>query len=121
MKVYKITEPGRKRLGEILRQARADANWSIDQLLEFITEKTGTRPAKSTISHLERGHNSPEWNTLSVIHSSGLVPYTVQEMFEIAAEIPVEDVADDLLIRVKRLPKDHQKRLLRQLIDAIAV
>lgn len=121
MKLHKITEPGRKRLGDILKQARSDADWSMDQLLEFITEKTGTRPAKSTISHLERGHNDPHWNTLSVIHSSGLVPYTVQEMFEIAAEIPTDEVADDLLIRVKRLPKDHQKRLLTQLIEAIAV
>lgn len=119
MKPYKMTENGKAKLGKILRDARESQNLSMDGLIEFLKEKTGERIAKSTISHLERGHSAPQWDTLSVISASGLVPYTVHEMLEIASEMSDHAIADTLLIRVKRLPKEEQKRLITQLVALI--
>lgn len=115
----KFTDNGKIHLGKILKQARESEKLSMDALIEYLENKTGERLAKSTISHLERGHSAPQWDTLSVISASDLVPYTVHEMLEIASEMSDEAIADYLLIRINRLPKDLKRRLLSKLIESI--
>lgn len=84
--VPQITKKGRETLGAVLKHYRNQKGWSMDALVMEISKKTGFCISKSTLSHLERGNTEPQWNTLSILSSTGHIPFTVQELFAIASE-----------------------------------
>lgn len=71
--VYLITNQGKSRLGGILKKSRESNDWSLDDLIRIVEERTGHKLAKSTISSLERGNVSPRWDTLAILSASKYV------------------------------------------------
>jgi transcriptional regulator with XRE-family HTH domain len=92
--VPQITREGRERLGKVLLYHRLKKNWSMDDLVNYIEEKTNYKIAKSTISALERGNQNPSFDTLAVICYSGAVPYSPYQLFDFASgqSIPREEL-----------------------------
>jgi transcriptional regulator with XRE-family HTH domain len=88
-----ITDTGKQRLGALLKACREQRDWSIDDVIREIHAATGYKPAKSTISNLERGHSTPTWDTLALIAAIRYVylpgvnfPLTAHAMLDIASE-----------------------------------
>lgn len=82
--VPQITEEGRKQLGKILKAYRLSNNWSIEQLLDIIEQRTGYKFSKSTISAWERGNSEPTYNNMSILAHAGYLPFTTDQLFTIA-------------------------------------
>ncbi|NCJ06643.1 hypothetical protein GS597_09020 [Synechococcales cyanobacterium C] len=91
--IWLITEGGRKKLGQFIRETRKGYGFSQDDLIEVIHWLTGHRIGKATLSALERGNVKPQWDTLAILAASGrfknartYMPFTAEELFAIACE-----------------------------------
>jgi transcriptional regulator with XRE-family HTH domain len=91
-KVNTITEKGKKSLGTTLKYFREQKDWSMEDLITEVSNATGYKVSKSTISQLERGNADPKWNTLAVLAAAEFItdkkgtPLTTNELFAIACE-----------------------------------
>jgi transcriptional regulator with XRE-family HTH domain len=88
-----VTEAGRKALGELLKQSREAMSWSLDDLAVELRIRTGEKLSKSTLNNMERGINTPAWDTLAILAAVGYVKnpntgalLTAHEMFDICTE-----------------------------------
>jgi transcriptional regulator with XRE-family HTH domain len=88
-----FTREGLARLGELMRSCRLAREYSLDQLVDSIESITGHRISKNTISALERGNNSPTWDTLALLASAEYLTWpgtdellTSMDMIAIACE-----------------------------------
>lgn len=88
------TEQGKKRLGQLLRASRDGKGWSLDDLIKQVEVGTGQAIGKSTISSLERGNSTPNWDTLALLAAVEYVlfpatntPLSAHDMFDVACEV----------------------------------
>jgi transcriptional regulator with XRE-family HTH domain len=128
MKIPQVTKEGRLKLGSVLKRYREEQGWTIDELVQFVDTRTGMKISKSAISNLERGNTVPNWDTLSILACSGYLPYSANELMDIATEgVVFKDIdiklfnAEDVILALKALPKSDKVKVAQFLLEAIAV
>lgn len=86
------TKKGLERLGNLIKASRETLRMSQRALAVYIEEQTGHCISFTNLSALERGNHQLSWNTLAILAAAEFackpngVPFTVEELCEIASE-----------------------------------
>jgi transcriptional regulator with XRE-family HTH domain len=92
-RVPQITKKGLENLGEVIHYYRLKRGLTLEKFVDVVLKATGFSIGTNTLSRLERGGQTPGFDTLSLLSESGVIPFSVYELFEIASEQRYIDVS----------------------------
>lgn len=100
----KITESGKKRFGQALKNFRESRGMSLRDAEQYIYGKCGSPVSFNTISNIERGYRNVDTETLLLFAQSGYGGMKTSEMLDMLTGGRLSDVESDECHQMQAIP-----------------